>query len=350
VLGACRASGSDEELARRSGETSSTAGAVFMRILVVGCGGVGGIFGGRLSATAEVVFLCRTGTHFDALSKDGLQLTDGQEEVAVKAKYVTSLSGEPVFDLVVVTNKIGPEQTAVLDSLEGALAADGTIFSLQNGVEASIELGERFGARALAAQCWVLSQKAGPGKVVCKFRKPQCILFGELRKSEAFAKAAGAPSARCVALAEVFEKVGLPVDLPPDCELKMWDKFLISSCYSLWAIARAPFNLAYSCAPFSEALRKGMEETRAVGAAYGIMLPDDAVSKYLQGFKEAPSGATCSTLRDFVDGNPTEADGLGGAVVRLGAKCEPPVPTPTHELVLALMAPMEAKARGELSF
>lgn len=321
-----------------------------MRVLVVGCGGVGGVFGGRLSAVAEVVFLCRKGSHFDALSKDGLQLTDGQEEVTVKAKYVTSLKGEPAFNLVIITNKIGPEQTAVLNSLEGALAEDGTIFSLQNGVEASIEIGKRFGERALAAQCWVLSQKTGPGKVLCKFRRPQCILFGELRRSEAFAKASGAPSARCVALAEVFEKAGLPVDLPPDCELMMWDKFLISSCYSLWAIARAPFNLAHSCAPFGEALRKGMEETRAVGAAYGIVLPDGAVSKYLDGFKDTPPGATCSTLRDFVDGNPTEAEGLSGAVVRLGSKCEPPVPTPTHELVLALMAPMEARARGELSF
>ena len=122
------------------------------------------------------------------------------------------------------------------------------------------------------------------------------------------------------------------------------------SCYSLFAIGRAPFATGVSVAPFREALRAAMSETAAVGRAYGIVLPDDAVEKYLTGLAAAPPGATCSTLRDFVDGHPSEADGLGGAVVRLGAALPTPVPTPTHQLVLALMAPMEARARGEISF
>ena len=55
-----------------------------MRFAVVGAGGVGGYFGGRLAASGEdVVFIAR-GTHLSALRETGLRLESINGDVTLK--------------------------------------------------------------------------------------------------------------------------------------------------------------------------------------------------------------------------------------------------------------------------
>ena len=46
-----------------------------------------------------------------------------------------------------------------------------------------------------------------------------------------------------------------------------------------------------------------------------------------------------------MSGRPSELFELTGAVVRLGAGAQPPVPTPTHNFVLAALVPQEKEAK-----
>ena len=60
-----------------------------MRIAVVGGGGVGGYFGGRLAqAGEEVVFIAR-GAHLQALRTQGLRVESGQEDFVVQPVQAT---------------------------------------------------------------------------------------------------------------------------------------------------------------------------------------------------------------------------------------------------------------------
>ena len=93
-----------------------------------------------------------------------------------------------------------------------------------------------------------------------------------------------------------------------------------------------------------------MEETVAVARAYGIELDEGTAKGYSQMLSATPVTATCSTMRDVVDGKPSETDGLSGAVIRMGQAATPPVPTPSHAIVCALLMPGEKKARGELTY
>jgi len=87
----------------------------------------------------------------------------------------------------------------------------------------------------------------------------------------------------------------------------------------------------------------------SVARGYGVEL-DGTVEEFAERLQRIPKSSTCSTMRDVVDGKPSEADGLSGAVVRLGQALLPPVATPSHALVLALLLPGEKRARGEIDY
>eukprot|EP00965_Chrysotila_dentata_P139877 4624178-Pleurochrysis_carterae.AAC.5 len=69
---------------------------------------------------------------------------------------------------------------------------------------------------------------------------------------------------------------------------------------------------------------------------------------FIELLSKSPVAVKCSTLRDVEASKPSEIEDLSGSVIRLGAKAVPPVPTPTHHVVLALSLPRERKLRGEI--
>ena len=115
------------------------------------------------------------------------------------------------------------------------------------------------------------------------------------------------------------------------------------ACYGpIGALTRAPLDVIASEPRTRAMLQAAMDEVVAVAAAHGVTLPETANT--IGNF--APN-STFSTLRDVVSGSPSELLELAGAVSRYGAAAEPPVPTPTHDFVLAALMPQERLARGE---
>lgn len=339
-----------------------------MKFLLVGAGGVGGLFGAKLAAAShDVTFLCRKGEHLTAMQVGGLELTDQKDDGKVTtvlprspgdtppsgvcATFTDTLEGEDEsFDVVIVTTKLHDFGSELLASVSRVLRSDGLVFSLQNGVEATLNLASRLGERVLAAQCYVISFKSGAGKVTCTTRQPQPIAFGERRGSAAFAASGGSASARCAALAEAFEGCGLPASVPDDADAVIWKKFVLSSVYPVFALGRMPFSVGFNDPQACPVLERAMAETVAVAAAHGVVLDPKTVPELVGHLRQLPVAATCSTMRDVAEGKPSEVDGLSGAVIRLGRAVTPAVPTPTHELVCALLSPGERKARGELEY
>ena len=90
-----------------------------MRICVVGCGGVGGYFGGLLAkAGYDVLFLMRAGAHFDQLcATSKLRVTaNAMESFEVDCKAETSAASIGPCDMVIVSVK-----AYVLDALAPTL-------------------------------------------------------------------------------------------------------------------------------------------------------------------------------------------------------------------------------------
>ena len=120
-----------------------------MRILVLGAGGTGGYFGGRLArAGADVTFLVRPARALQ-LEKNGLQirspLGDADFPVAhVVAEELATLAGEKPFDLVLLSCKAYDLDSSIA-AIAPAVGPQTRVMPILNGLLHYRALDARFG-------------------------------------------------------------------------------------------------------------------------------------------------------------------------------------------------------------
>src|ERR1700730_494583 len=127
-----------------------------MRILVVGAGGIGGYFGGRLLEAGRDVTLLVRPRRAAELARTGLSIRSPLGDVHVPAPPTVSaerLAG--AFDLVLLSCKAYDLEGA-MDSVAPAVGADTAILPLLNGMRHLDLLEARFGAgKVLGGQCLI---------------------------------------------------------------------------------------------------------------------------------------------------------------------------------------------------
>src|SRR5688572_25927047 len=102
-----------------------------MRILVVGAGAVGGIFGAKLARAGHRVAFQARGANFDALRERGLRVESFEGDLSLfPVEALRSPAGAGPFELVLVCVK-AQDTRAALDGLDGELAPDAIVLSLQ---------------------------------------------------------------------------------------------------------------------------------------------------------------------------------------------------------------------------
>src|SRR5205085_12518362 len=110
------------------------------------------------------------------------------------------------------------------------------------------------------------------------------------------------------------------------------------------AAARVAAGVWRSRPETRELATRAVEEVFAVAAARGVTLADDAVAQTLARFDALPPDATSSLQRDVMEGKPSELEAQLGAVVRMAAAANVPVPVCT--MLYATLLPQERLARG----
>jgi 2-dehydropantoate 2-reductase len=307
-----------------------------MNFAIIGAGGVGGYFGGRLAQAGEKVTFLARGLHLVAIQDRGL--------------WVESINGD--FYLTPVTafdspEKIGPvdvifvatkawQVAEIAPSLRPLLGPETLVIPLQNGVTAADELSAALGAEhVLGGLCRISAFIGGPGLIKHVSVAPY-LAFGERD---------GTQTARVERLRQVFARCqGLTVEVPADIEAASWDKFIfIAAVSGLGAVTRQPLG-GFRAVPESRArLVAALEETTALARAKGIRLPADQVEKILALVDRSAPGIVPSMAKDILAGKPSELEAQTGAVVRLGRELG--LPTPTHEFIYACLLPGELQAR-----
>src|SRR4029453_11439982 len=150
-----------------------------MRISIVGAGGVGGYFGGRLAeAGADVVFLAR-GPHLDAMRANGLRIDSPSGNVHLPRINATSDPAAigPV-DIVLFAVKLYDTDAAsrLLPALVGPETA---VIPLQNGVDGVDIVTRAVGpAHTAGGTCYVSAVIAEPG--IIRHTAMEQLIFGEL--------------------------------------------------------------------------------------------------------------------------------------------------------------------------
>jgi 2-dehydropantoate 2-reductase len=311
---------------------------VNMKIGIFGAGGVGGYFGGRLAqAGEEVVFIARGG-HLRAIQQNGLRVESILGDFFIQPAQA---SDDPVdfgtVDLVILGVKAWQVHEAA-EAMKPLIGAQTVVLSLQNGVDAPSQLAAALGREhILGGLCRISVLIAAPG-VIRHVAIPPMIAFGELDAR---------PSARVESLRQVFARCqGLTVNVPPDINVALWEKFMfIVSVSGLGAATRQPMGVFRSLPETRRLLLVALEEVASVARAKGILLADDAVSRTLAIIDGLPPATLASMQNDIMNGRPSELESQIGAVVRMGR--EAGVPTPVNEFLYAILLPMEIYARRD---
>jgi 2-dehydropantoate 2-reductase len=114
-----------------------------MKIAIIGTGGVGGYFGGKLAkAGYDVTFLAR-GEHLSAIQHKGLTVKSILGDFTIDTVKVTdTIAAFGLTDLVILGVKAW-QVSDISKELSAIIKKDTTVLPLQNG--AVVRLGEKYG-------------------------------------------------------------------------------------------------------------------------------------------------------------------------------------------------------------
>ena len=122
-----------------------------MKFAVVGSGGVGAYFGGRLAQAGHDVTFVARGAHLAAIRERGLRVESTEGDFAVQPAQATNdLSTIGPVDVVLLAVKTW-QVAEIAPALLPLLRADSAVLTVQNGVEAPEEVASVCGRSRVVA-------------------------------------------------------------------------------------------------------------------------------------------------------------------------------------------------------
>lgn len=308
-----------------------------MRIAVMGSGGVGGYFGGRLAMAGHDVCFIARGEHLRAIRQNGLQVESiNGDFVVFPAEAKDDLENVGTVELAIVSVKTWQLSEAA-QQMRPLVGPETIVLPLLNGVEAADELAKALPpAQIIGGLCRIIAYVEAPGRIRHSGMEPS-LVFGELdsRRSE-----------RVKTLKDALDRAGIQAEIASDVRAALWRKFMLISTWSgIGAITHAPIGVWRNITGTRAMAEASLRETLAVAREHGVALSDELVADSMRFFDELAPDGTTSMQRDIQEGRPSELESQSGAVVRLGS--EAGVPTPTHSFFYYGLIPRERMARSE---
>jgi 2-dehydropantoate 2-reductase len=305
-----------------------------MKIAIIGSGGVGGFYGGRLAHIGcDVTFVAR-GAHLAAMREHGLKIENKpQGDIHIpKVKVTDDPASIGPVDLVIIAVKLWDTED-VARKVKPIVGPATAVMSLQNGVIKDDIMRREFGAAAVMGGVgYVATHISRPG-VIDQVGTMQRLVFGEYD---------GRRTPRAEKLLELLLKAGIQAEISDDVRRTLWEKYTFLVAFSATTTTMRT-TIGPICAnPQTRAfLFDLMKETVDVGRALGVNLPADYAEQRLALADTMPPDMTTSMHHDFERGNPLEVEWLSGGVVQLGRTVN--VPTPCNRAVWDILA---LRARG----
>ena len=293
------------------------------RFAIMGSGGVGGYFGGRLAqAGFDVSFIAR-GPHLAAMREQGLRLDSPLGDAHIKPAHATDDPAEigPV-DYVLFATKLWDTESAG-EACRPLIGPETAVISLQNGVDAEDRLARILGAGHVMGGVAAISAVIGAPGVIDHLGNFAKIIFGELN---------GARTARADRLMAALDEAGIDATIADDIGKTIWNKFIfLVGLSALTSVTRKTIGPVREDPDCRALLVRVLAETVAVARAHGIALDADSEAERLAFLDNLPAAMTSSMAGDLARGNRLELDWLSGAVVRMGRELG--VDTPANDFI-----------------
>ena len=309
------------------------------RVVVIGAGAMGGLFGGLLAEGGLDVTLVDTWPdHIATIQQRGIRIVGVGGDRDIKIRAATDAREVDSADIVLFQCKAFANQAAAERAkhlFKGKTAA----ISFQNGLgnEQRLEaiLGKGTVIAGLTAQAGLVE---APGVV---------RNFGDLPTH--IGEPAGGHSERTTAIAKAFTTHGLAVSATAEIKREKWKKLLGN--VALGAISALTDQRSFEIMAVPElrdTVFRLVDEASSVAKAEGIALDIAEARSVLMRLADTTGGGTgtskSSMREDIIRRRPTEIDTIHGAVAALARKHA--IATPTLDAMVALVKGVESMYRG----
>jgi 2-dehydropantoate 2-reductase len=278
-----------------------------VRIVVMGAGAVGGYFGAKLCAAGHPMVFIARGQHLDALRHSGLRVHGTSGELHIENALFTA---DPVragsADLILLCVK-SYDTEAALEALQPVVGQETAILSLQNGIDNSDKIAQRFGAeRTIAGVVYVGAQVVAPG--VIEHSSGGRIIFGA---------ASGGASAAAKKAYAALTAAAIPAQMSVNIETALWRKLLWNAPFcAISCLTRATVRNIVESESLSKLVVDCMEEVRQAAQTRNVDLPAHWIGEVFD-FSKTLGDFKPSMLQDQEAGKPLEYEAFNGIVVKL---------------------------------
>ena len=304
-----------------------------MKIVILGAGALGSLFGAHLASVGEDVTLIARDARAKAIHDHGVTVT-GLANFAVPVHVTARPQELQQADALLVTVKTYDMEPA-LESV--AHLRVGGALSVQNGLVKNEQLARRFGwENTLGAAAHISAEQLPTG--VVRFTANEWLSIGEL---------SGDISARVEALVAALTRAGIRAEASGQIASVEWTKYVVNiSWMALSALCRMETHRIFKHPDLARMAAALTREMAPLPAELGIPLldkgafsaktlsegPFDEAARTFQqvGAQMEAQGATAhkvSILQDLERGRRLEFDAMFGYAVRKGAELEVPLPT-----------------------
>ena len=302
-----------------------------MRIVIIGAGAMGSIFGAMLSASSEVVLIDLMASHIGAIAENGLTVerVDGSREIFRLDGTTDPDTLGPDFDLAIIFTKSPDTRNAVLTA-KALLKPSGMALTLQNGLGNLDDIVRVLGpARALVGVTSHGGTMIGPGHVRHAGEGPTDI-------------AGASPETPGIdAVVSAFRAAGIGTTRTDNPDTLIWGKLIINvGINALAAILRVPNGVLAATPPCEPLMAQAVAEAVTVAGRLGITLPYDAPLAHVKEVCRKTAKNRASMLQDILRGARTEVGVINRAIVDKGA--EVGVATPCNRFLSEMIEALEA--------
>jgi 2-dehydropantoate 2-reductase len=297
-----------------------------MRIGIIGIGGVGGYFGGKLareyenSKQHEIIFIAR-GEHLKAIQENGLQLLTKEGDYITRPKIATDNPVEAgVFDLVFFCTKSYSLESSAREVLS-CINKNTVVIPLLNGVNSAERLRAVLPqAHVLGGSVYIISHIEKPG--VIKQEGGACKLtFGTDDQKSA---------QKYSYILNILLQAKINTVLTDKISEALWTKYLLMCPLgSLTSATGKTYGAVWADPALRKQARDMMLEVVAVAKARHVNLTEHAVDKAMEMVAGFGYDSKTSMQLDRENGRQTEIDALTAYLCKAGK--ESGILTPLHD-------------------
>lgn len=300
-----------------------------MKIVIVGAGAMGTLFGGRLArAGHQVVFVDTDNARIGAIAQQGVF----ENGVAALCEAALPSTLEGVADLLILFTK-SLHTALAMKANAAALKPDGLVLTLQNGLGNGEAIAEVVGAsRVLVGITNWPADLLDHGRI--HVDGAGIVKLWSLT---------GEDSPALHTVSDALSDAGLSATAEPSVQQAIWEKVIFNAALNgIAALTGMAVGQIGDFGPVRELAMRIVTEGVVVAEAAGVTVEPDKVSASVEFAMEHHRGHKPSMLQDVEAGRPTEVDAIQGGLLK--AAIQWGVAAPALETCAALLRGLDHRA------